>query len=440
MVNMKVEKFYRILMNVRGSMEMVTAIKLIGYLFLLIKTELDKIPDVYAKGLSLQNLSALYGDPVEVEDLVSYMRDVEKSYGLPSGMVSTELQYILRDADEDTMLYIFRILSEMKITNEEIADVYSSFLYRASSEVGKSGGLYGTRSSITKLHAGLLQVKPGMTVYDPFCGIGGVVSAVDKETELCLQDLDMTVTPLAAINAILHGIPLINVQSKDSFLSPGQRMRFDRITCFPPMNLKMSKEYLEEACVNNNLDPQMASSDTIAVWNAFNNIKDDGIAIVQVPAGFLYKGGKTAQFREWGVKNKYIDSVIELPSGSVMHTTLKTAFVILKKCKSDDNVLLIDTESLWTREPHGNGGFKEESIERILEIYYKREESDISTLADRETILTCESKLTRQSYMVVDRIYEMPQIDSLLKREAILSKRYEDITNRLGKMRKEEAE
>ena len=175
-----------------------------------------------------------------------------------------------------------------------------------------------------------------MKVYDGYCGSGLSVNevAAGKGT-VYLQDLSVQIIGIAAIVTILSGNKIGSIKCGDSILNPiSANDKYDRIVVETPLKIKYKTEYLMNIEEWNVLYSNCGESETIGIGHAIARLSENGIAIVLVPMGILFRSTKKiVQIRECLVEDKYVDSIVELPPGVIPNTSFTSAFVILKRNK-----------------------------------------------------------------------------------------------------------
>lgn len=442
MNNKKVRRLMLELNKIRGGMDMFSMIRLVGYFGLILKAETDKQEGVYDDKYSSAYLAFTYGGLVGPDELAAYLESLEAAYHIPIRMVSVEVLSILSDADRQMISRLFHILSELEVTGSSIAEFYDDFFEAAYSRLGKSSGRISVNRSFARLVGALARTEEGMTLYDGFCGEGSLILAADNGCRLFMQDMDMLSIGMAAVNAVIHGKDPEVIRSADPFMNPplSHGEKFDRIVSTPPIGMRVANDYLYEACRVNYIDPSLASGDSIAVSQMLGQLKEDGIGIVQVPMGFLFKGGKVERLRRYMVENNLLDCVVEIPSGVLNNSSIVTALLVLRKQKKDRHVFFIDSSELWDRILHKGTFLSEEGLREITSLYEERKKTEKSRYVDVETIISNECKLTPKFYMTESIEVEIEDIGMLKSRADDAYKRFMEVNDFLNKLREEKGE
>ena len=77
--------------------------------------------------------------------------------------------------------------------------------------------------------------------------------------------------------------------------------------------------------------------------------------------------------RKYLVENNYVDCIIQLPGNLFFGTSIATCIMVMKKNKTDNDVLFIDATKECIKVTNNNK-LTEENIDRIVSVFTKREE------------------------------------------------------------------
>src|SRR3954453_19118260 len=125
---------------------------------------------------------------------------------------------------------------------------------------GKKGGDFYPPRDVIRLMVRILKPTPGLSVYDPTCGSGGMLIISREFIEqsggdptnlrLCGQVNDASAWSICRLNMLLHGVPGADIQLADTLLHPlhreaGELERFDRVNATPPFSQNYTKTTME---------------------------------------------------------------------------------------------------------------------------------------------------------------------------------------------------
>lgn len=171
-----------------------------------------------------------------VLDHISFMR------------VQSNKRIVYDDACKD----LVRHFSKYRLRNEDfqfsdlLGSAYEFLINMFAESAGKKGGDFYTPRDVIRLMVRILNPKPGLSVYDPCCGSGGMLIISREFVEqsggdptnirLCGEVNDASAWSICKLNMLLHGVPGADIQLQDTLLHPmhreaGELERFDRSHC-----------------------------------------------------------------------------------------------------------------------------------------------------------------------------------------------------------------
>lgn len=278
------------------------------------------------------------------KELVSYVNDsvlkqFQGKYNDRDIFQSLSLQ------NPKTLEKIIDELDTLQLTdiNADIkGDAFEHFLksYNASD---KDLGEYFTPRHIVKTLVKLLDPRLGETIYDPFCGTGGMLiesfqhikqampmstNALKILKENTIYGNEITSTArITKMNMILIGDGHSNIHRRDSLANPIDDA-FD--VCITNMPFSQPTEYQDLYDI-----PMTGAKngDSICIQHCIRATKKGGRIGVIVPEGFLFDK-KYQKTREFILNKTELQSVISLPQGCFLpYTGVKTDIMLLKNVK-----------------------------------------------------------------------------------------------------------
>ncbi len=151
---------------------------------------------------------------------------------------------------------LVRHFSRYRLRNEDfqfsdlLGSAYEFLINMFAESAGKKGGDFYTPRDVIRLMVRMLDPQPGMSVYDPTCGSGGMLIITREYIEqsggdstnlrLCGQVNDASAWSICRLNMLLHGITGSDIQLQDTLLHPmhreaGELETFDRVIANPPL-------------------------------------------------------------------------------------------------------------------------------------------------------------------------------------------------------------
>ena len=267
---------------------------------------------------------------------------------------------------------------------------------------------------------------------DPCCGSGGLLLKFAKilgkenvKQGFYGQEINLTTYNLARINMFLHDINYnkFNIAREDTLLKPAHwdDEPFDAIVSNPPYSvpwagksnpLLINDERFAPAGV---LAPQ-SYADLAFTMHMLSWLSPKGTAAIVEFPGVLYRGGAEQKIRKYLIDNNYIDTVIQLPAGLFFGASIATCIIVLKKNKTDNNILFIDAskECIPNLNKMKNGTninvLSSDNIESIYSIYKNREAIDGKAyLASYEEVKENDFNISVNTYLRIN--ITGPEID-----------------------------
>ena len=425
--------------KVRGAMDINTFTDLSIYILLLKKIEMVK-PPYYQDNYSVRFLSRLYGDLITEDEMCNYISNIEKEYDISIGTLAESFRNVIRkfdgERDRKTLLEVFNVMSEISFeTEHDLAETFDMLLEYSTMRGGMYFSEYCTSSSFARLEALLLETDDNHTIYDPFCGSGtSIVAAGGNTRKLFVRDINANRVAMAAINMIIHDCNISEVNCGDSLFA--YERKYDRIISEPPFNVKYINSNIDDF-IKNNVD--FISKDTIDIEMIIKNLNDSGRAVVLVPAGVLFRGGKTTDFRKYILETNILDAVISIPAGAYCGTGINTAIMIFDKTKSNEGVMMMDSSSFWEKRSVREYVLSDEKTTEISNIIKERTRiKGISRVVNKELIYESNSNLTPTAYVdpyTVNSI-TIKDIDALIERQTELEDEFARVCSELNNLRK----
>jgi type I restriction enzyme M protein len=133
-----------------------------------------------------------------------------------------------RIVSDDACKDLVRHFSRYRLRNEDfqfsdlLGAAYEFLINMFAESAGKKGGDFFTPRDVIRLMVRILKPAPGMSVYDPTCGSGGMLIISREFIEqsggdptnlrLCGQVNDASAWSICRLNMLLHGVPGADIQ------------------------------------------------------------------------------------------------------------------------------------------------------------------------------------------------------------------------------------
>ena len=334
-------------------------------------------------------------------------------------------------------------------------DAYEFLMTMYASSAGKSGGEFFTPQEVGELLARIvIQDKTSVNkVYDPACGSGGLLlkfaKILGKENVrdgFFGQEINLTTYNLARINMFLHNINYNNfhIARGDTLIHPEHwdDEPFDAIVSNPPYSIKWAGK--ENPILIN--DERFAAAGVLApsskadlafTMHMLSWLSSKGTAAIVEFPGVLYRGGAEQKIRQYMIDNNFIDAVIQLPSDLFFGTSIATCILVLKKNKTDNNILFVDASEEFVRNTNKNK-LSDENINNIVNLLKDRVSvENKSYLATYDEIQRNDYNISVNSYLKTNTSEVEIDIEEVNKKLAEIVPKQQQIRSELEEIIRE---
>lgn len=296
-------------------------------------------------------------------------------------------------------------------------DAYEYLMTMYASSAGKSGGEFFTPQEVGELLARIVIMDKTSVnkVYDPACGSGGLLlkfaKILGKENVregFFGQEINLTTYNLARINMFLHNINYnnFNIERGDTLIHPAHwnDEPFDAIVSNPPYSIKWAGKENPILINDERFAPAgvlapSSKADLAFTMHMLSWLSPKGTAAIVEFPGVLYRGGAEKKIRQYMIDNNFVDTVIQLPSDLFFGTSIATCILVLKKNKTDNNILFVDASDEFVRNTNKNK-LSDENINNIINLLKDRESiENKSYLATYEEVKDNDYNISVNSYL-----------------------------------------
>ncbi len=335
-------------------------------------------------------------------------------------------------------------------TIDAFGDAYEYLMQMYASSAGKSGGEYYTPQEVSELLARI--TVAGKTevnkVYDPACGSGSLLLKFAKvlgrenvRQGFFGQEINLTTYNLCRINMFLHDVNYekFDIAHGDTLIEPQHwdDEPFEAIVSNPPYSIRWDGDanpllindsrYAPAGVLAPKSRADLAFTMHMLSWLAVNGTA----AIVEFP-GVLYRGGAEQKIRKYLVDNNYVDTVIQLPPDLFFGTTIATCIIVLKKSKTDNQILFIDASAEFVRQGNKNK-LTDANRARILDAFTARVDVDhIAQLVDYANIAENGYNIAVSSYVETEDTREDVDITKLNAEIALIVTRQAELREQIN--------
>ena len=334
-------------------------------------------------------------------------------------------------------------------------DAYEFLMTMYASSAGKSGGELFTPQEVGELLARIVIMDKISVnkVYDPCCGSGGLLlkfaKILGKENVregFYGQEINLTTYNLARINMFLHNINYNNfsIEREDTLIHPKHfnDEPFDAIVSNPPYSIKwagksnpllINDERFAPAGV---LAPQ-SKADLAFTMHMLSWLSPKGTAAIVEFPGVLYRGGAEQKIRQYMIDNNFVDTIIQLPPDLFFGTSIATCILVLKKNKTDNNILFVDASEECVRNTNKNK-LSDNNINNIVNLLKERKSvENKSYLATYDEVKDNDYNISVNSYLKTNTDDNDIDIEEVNKKLAEVVPRQQQIRKELEEIIKE---
>ena len=356
------------------------------------------------------------------EGVTSQMRAIARENPLLQGIIDrvdfNATTHGQRDLDDDRLSNLIEAISTKRLGLEDVeADIigksYEYLIRKFAEGGGQSAGEFYTPPEVGTIMSRVLAPEPGMTVYDPCCGSGGLLvkletameekSTAKKPSPLKLygQEYIPETWAMANMNMIIHDMEG-QIEIGDTFKNPkfrdksGKLRTFDRVVANPMWNQDWFTEADYDADELGRFPagagfPGKSSADWGWTQHILASLNDTGRAAIVWDTGAASRGSgnagtnKEKTVRQWFVDNDYVESVLYLPENLFYNTTAPGIVLFLNKAKKNERkgkIFLVNASTIFEKGDPKNF-IPEAGIQRISETLIDwKEEEKLSRIVD----------------------------------------------------------
>jgi len=259
-----------------------------------------------------------------------------------------------------------------------LAVMADTLLEQAGNAIGHRGGEFLSPPSVRRLVVAIAQ--PTGTVYNPATGVGQLMidaatTGVPSEVRLVGQEINSRIWGMSQLNLAIHDVDA-DVSLGDLFAEDHYpQLRADRVISVPPWNQRLP--------VVDRLagDPRWVwgepgPNDGNAAWtqHCLSHLAEDGRAVIVLPNGALFEGGRAGRIRQRIVKAGLLDAVLALPPGLFAWTQIPCSVLVFSRGRRDVEgkpapTLMIDLTESGAAQGSRSTSLDDNLIDEVAELY-----------------------------------------------------------------------
>jgi type I restriction enzyme M protein len=298
-----------------------------------------------------------------------------------------------RTLDDDTLSNFIQNFEKIPLRDEnfEFPDLlgaaYEYLIKYFADSAGKKAGEFYTPADVVRTLVEVVEPQPGMSVYDPTCGSGGMliqtrdyireIGGDPRDLSLFGQESIGTTWSICKMNMLLHGISHADIRQEDTLRRPqhkddnGELKRYDRVLANPPFSqnyIKKDIEYPGRFAVW--LPEKGKKADLMFVQHMLAVLKADGKMATVMPHGVLFRGGEEREARRHFIERGWLEAIIGLPAGLFYGTGIPACVLVMNKkgASKRRHVVFVNADRDY-REGKAQNLLRAEDISRIVHAY-----------------------------------------------------------------------
>lgn len=276
-----------------------------------------------------------------------------------------------------------------------LGNAYEYLIAQFADDAGKKGGEFYTPKMVVRLIVECLRPQPGMSVYDPTAGSGGMLlEAVHylqrngqnpRTLQLYGQEMNLNTWAICQMNLFLHDID-------DAFIARGDTLRdpkhlateggtalkqFDRVLANPPFSLASwgHEQWSKGDKFGRDLFgcPPKSYGDLAFVQHMLASLKPDGMLGVVLPHGILFRGGAEGKIRKGMLQADLVEAVIGLAPNLFYGTGIPACVLICNRNKPEGQkgkVLFVNGAEEFVEGKNQNS-MTPDNVDRLVQSFLK---------------------------------------------------------------------
>ena len=300
--------------------------------------------------------------------------------------------------------------------------IYEYLIFKFSTAAKDDGAFYTPHevsSLIARIVADAMKEKTELNVYDPTSGSGSLLLNIGKEASKYIdsdnikyfgQEKITETYHLTRMNLIMKGVGVSNIFVRNGDTLEDDWPYFDEETSYeplmvdavvsnPPYSLKWEPDIREnDPRFKYGLAPS-SKADYAFLLHCLFHLQKDGVMAIVLPHGVLFRGASEGVIRKNLIDNDHIETIIGLPANLFYATGIPTIIMILKKNRTNNDILFIDASQNYTKEKTQNV-LRESDIQRIFDAVKNRENiENFCRVVEKSEIIANEYNLNIPRYV-----------------------------------------
>ncbi|MBM3435868.1 MAG: SAM-dependent DNA methyltransferase [Bacteroidetes bacterium] len=377
------------------------------------------------------------------QELTDILREIAKENPSLQGIINridfNATVHGQREIDDDRLSNLIEKISQKRLGLKDVeADIigrsYEYLIRKFAEGSGQSAGEFYTPAEVGMIMAKIMDPEPGMKIYDPCCGSGGLLIkcelVLDEKMELKSktkyaplemygQEFTANTWAMSKMNMVIHDmegeIEIGDTLKNPKFKAGYKLQKFDRVVANPMWNQgRDSLSYItDDFFINDELErfpagPPGGKIDWGWVQHIYSSLNEKGRAAIVLDTGAASRGSgnqgsnKEKECRKWFIEHDLIEGVIYLPDNLFYNTPAPGIIVFLNKAKQHENKIYLLHAGKEFEKGDPKNYIPEKGINRIAERYNSfKDEDKFARLVSKDEIVKNDYNISPSRYIQV---------------------------------------
>lgn len=331
-------------------------------------------------------------------------------------------------AISDLIHLIKDIPMDAKQDYDVLGFIYEYLISMFAANAGKKAGEFYTPFEVSFLMSEIiahhLQGKKEIQIYDSTSGSGSLLINIGRSVSKHIEDkakikyfaqeLKKNTYDLTRMNLVMRGISPDNIVTRNGDtleedwplfeendpINSYNALYVDAVVSNPPYSQQWdsSNKETDPRYARFGLAPKTKADYAFLLHDLFH-IKPDGIMMIVLPHGVLFRGGEEGNIRKKLIEENHIDAIIGLPANIFFGTGIPTTIIVLKQKRPDTDVLIVDASKGFIKVGKNNK-LRASDIKRCVDaVIYRENLPKYSAVVSREEIRANDYNLNIPRYV-----------------------------------------
>ena len=275
--------------------------------------------------------------------------------------------------------------------------IYEYLISMFAANAGKKAGEFYTPHEVSmvmsQIVANHLKKNDKIEIYDPTSGSGSLLITIGQSVAKYLddsnkikyyaQELKENTYSLTRMNLVMRGIKPENIVARcgDTLAEDWpyfddndkentyETLWVDAVVSNPPYSQQWTPKE-DPRFTNYGIAPK-SKADYAFLLHDLYHLNRDGIMTIVLPHGVLFRGGEEETIRKNLIENDHIDTIIGLPANIFFGTGIPTIIMVLKKQRTNNDVLIVDASKGFIKVGKNNK-LQASDIKKIVDTVVNR--------------------------------------------------------------------